>query len=112
MWNKVGIVRTEASLLDALSELNKIEQQEIFKDKCNSIEEYELRNMLYVAKCIINSALKRKESIGAHYRADSETKDIKQHGIHRSCSCADHDNAYWNVYILSLYGTDKNRNER
>ena len=53
MWNKVGIVRTEASLLDALSELNKIEQQEIFKDKCNSIEEYELRNMLYVAKCII-----------------------------------------------------------
>ena len=81
MWNKVGIVRTEASLLDALSELNKIEQQEIFKDKCNSIEEYELRNMLYVAKCIINSALKRKESIGAHYRADSETKDIK-HDMH------------------------------
>lgn len=81
MWNKVGIVRTEASLLDALSELKKIEQQEIFKDKCNSIEEYELRNMLYVAKCIINSALKRKESIGAHYRADSETKDIK-HDMH------------------------------
>lgn len=81
MWNKVGIVRTEASLLDVLSELNKIEQQEIFKDKCNSIEEYELRNMLYVAKCIINSALKRKESIGAHYRADSETKDIK-HDMH------------------------------
>ena len=81
MWNKVGNVRTEASLLDALSELNKIEQQEIFKDKCNSIEEYELRNMLYVAKCIINSALKRKESIGAHYRADSETKDIK-HDMH------------------------------
>ena len=81
MWNKEGIVRTEASLLDALSELNKIEQQEIFKDKCNSIEEYELRNMLYVAKCIINSALKRKESIGAHYRADSETKDIK-HDMH------------------------------
>ena len=81
MWNKVGIVRTVASLLDALSELNKIEQQEIFKDKCNSIEEYELRNMLYVAKCIINSALKRKESIGAHYRADSETKDIK-HDMH------------------------------
>ena len=44
--------------------------------------------------------------------SENETKDIKQHGIHRSCSCADHDNAYWNVYILSLYGTDKNRNER
>lgn len=38
---------------------------------------------------------------------ENEAKDIKQHGIHRSCSCADHDNAYWNVYILSLYGTDK-----
>ena len=43
---------------------------------------------------------------------ENEAKDIKQHGIHRSCELKDHDNAYWNVYILSLYGTDKNRNER
>ena len=33
---------------------------------------------------------------------ENETKDIKQHGIHRSCSCADHDNAYWNVFIHYL----------
>ena len=27
--------------------------------------------MILVAKCIINAALSRKDSIGAHYRADS-----------------------------------------
>ncbi len=71
MWENVGIIRTENSLLSALSEVNKIEQQFINKYKCSSLDEYELRNMVIVAKCIINSALNRKESIGAHYRADS-----------------------------------------
>lgn len=71
MWNNVGIIRTEASLLTALTEIDKLESDFTAKDKCNSIDEYELRNMILVAKCIINSALKRKESIGAHYRADT-----------------------------------------
>ena len=43
---------------------------------CNSISEYELRNMIYVAKCIINSALQRKESVGAHYRSDSPCENL------------------------------------
>lgn len=71
MWNNVGIIRTEASLITALSEINKLDEVYQNKDKCSSIDEYELRNMLLVARCIINAALKRKESIGAHYRADS-----------------------------------------
>ena len=73
MWNNVGIIRTEESLLTALSEINNISETYNSKDKCNSIDEYELRNMLLVAKCITNAALKRKESIGAHFRADSGT---------------------------------------
>ena len=73
MWNNVGIVRSEESLLTALSEINNISEIYNSKDKCNSIDEYELRNMLLVAKCITNAALKRKESIGAHFRADSST---------------------------------------
>ena len=71
MWENVGIIRTESSLLRALSEVNKLNENFKEKDKCNSIEEYEFRNMLYVAKSIISAALARKESIGAHYRADS-----------------------------------------
>ncbi len=71
MWENVGIIRTESSLLRALSEVNKLNAVFNEKDKCNSIEEYEFRNMLYVAKSIISAAMARKESIGAHYRADS-----------------------------------------
>ncbi len=71
MWKNVGIIRTENSLLRAMSEINKLDSDFKEKDKCNSIEEYEFRNMLYVAKSIISAALARKESIGAHYRADS-----------------------------------------
>lgn len=78
MWNNVGIIRTEESLLTALSEINNISESYNSKDKCNSIDEYELRNMLLVAKCITNAALKRKESIGAHFRADSVT-DTQSH---------------------------------
>ncbi|MBS4760634.1 MAG: L-aspartate oxidase [Clostridium sp.] len=82
MWEKVGIIRTEASLMRAKSEINEIKKQLKHKDKCVSYEEYELRNMLYVADAIIDSALIRKESIGAHFRADSknsqpEKEDIK-----------------------------------
>ena len=79
MWDNVGIIRTESSLLKALCEINKLDAEFNEKDKCNSIDEYELRNMIYVAKSIINAALDRKESIGAHYRAD--TIKTKQNNI-------------------------------
>lgn len=78
MWEKVGIIRTENSLNKALSDLDNIENdlksvigEEIFK--CNDLKEYELRNMIYVAKSIIKAAISRKDSIGAHYRADSNS---------------------------------------
>ena len=41
------------------------------RNKCSSLKEYELRNLIYVAKSIVEASLKRKESIGAHYRADA-----------------------------------------
>ena len=78
MWNNVGIIRTETSLLTALSEINKISELFPDKDKCNTLDEYELRNMLLVSKCIINAALNRKESIGAHFRADSNDKSVSK----------------------------------
>jgi len=71
MWENVGILRSESSLLSALSQVKKIEMEFNTCDKCENLSEYELRNMLHVAKLIIESALKRNESIGAHYRNDS-----------------------------------------
>lgn len=74
MWDNVGIIRTENSLLTALSEINKIDAAFTAKNKCSDTQEYELRNLILVSKCIINPALKRKESVGAHFRADSTQK--------------------------------------
>lgn len=71
MWEKVGIIRTESSLLKAEEEIEKIQTLSRCRDKCNTIFEYELRNMIYVAKSIIKAALDRKDSVGAHFRADS-----------------------------------------
>lgn len=70
MWEKVGIIRTESSLLKAKSDIEEISRIFNNKFKCSTFDEYELRNMLYVANAIIDAALQRKESIGAHYRAD------------------------------------------
>lgn len=70
MSENCSIVRTEKSLKKALNELNEIEN--IYKqyNVINSKEKFEFQNALSVAKSIVESALIRKNSIGAHYRAD------------------------------------------
>ena len=70
MWTNVGIFRDELSLKSALVEINKLVLNFNREYKCLSKAEYEFRNMLIVAKAITTSALKRKESRGAHYRND------------------------------------------
>ena len=70
MWKLVGIVRSEKSLTIAVEKLNELQEKFSRKDKCLNKSEYELKNMLTVAKLIAVSALRRKESRGAHYRLD------------------------------------------
>lgn len=83
MWDYVGILRDENSLKIADEKLQKLKsnfEPEFFNAKCFNKYEYEFRNMLTVAQLIINSAQKRKESRGAHYRTDYQvTKDIAEH---------------------------------
>lgn len=80
MWNGVGIIRSEDSLKSANSQLQTLKSKFLRNAKCLNIEEYEFKNMLTVAQIIINSALNRKESRGAHYRSDfSGTKEIAEH---------------------------------
>ncbi len=80
MWENVGIIRTEESLNRAKDGLLKLKNEFTRNRKCATKEEYEYRNMLNVAGLIIDSAITRKESRGAHLREDyPKTDDIPKH---------------------------------
>lgn len=82
MWDNVGIFRSEKTLTTALEGIEDICKTFHRAGRCLSVEEYELRNMLLTAKLIVNSALRRKESRGAHYRTDYlETNEVCTHSI-------------------------------
>ncbi len=73
MWYKVGIVRNEESLNEALNELKTIEERiknvriENFFDLVRLLE---IENMIKVGSVVSMAALHRKESRGSHYRTD------------------------------------------
>lgn len=80
MWDYVGILRDEKSLKIANEKLQELKNEFPVISKCFNKEEYEFRNMLTVAQLIVNSAIKRKESRGAHFRTDYQTtKEIAEH---------------------------------
>lgn len=80
MWNDVGIIRSEATLQDAKQKIEKLKNEFQRTRKCLNMDEYEYRNMLTVASLIVEGALSRKESRGAHCRTDyKQTNDIAQH---------------------------------
>ena len=82
MWRGAGILRSDKTLTQALEELNNLAKKFPRSVKCLSKEEYEFKNMLLVARLIINSALQRKESRGAHFRLDyPNTDDIGKHSL-------------------------------
>lgn len=70
MWENVGIIRTEKSLFKAKEEIEKLQKEFKRRRKCLNQGEYEYRNMLTVASLIVEGALRRKESRGAHCRKD------------------------------------------
>jgi len=80
MWNKVGIIRNEKDLLEAREEVENLKKSFLRSRKCLNRAEYEYRNLLTVASLIIESALMRKESRGAHSRSDY--KSTAQNCIH------------------------------
>lgn len=80
MWNYVGILRDEKSLTIASEKLQQLKSKFPLESKCSNKWEYEFKNMLTVAQLVINSALNRKESRGAHFRKDFQaTKDVAEH---------------------------------
>ncbi len=72
MWEKVGIIRCSKSLNEAKEKLKEWDfiMDTPFRDR----RKLELKNMLTVSNLLIDSALLREGSIGAHYRSDFKSR--------------------------------------
>ncbi len=68
MWERVGIIRCAESLGEAKEKL--LLWKEITRKNYLTRSDLELKNMITVAGIIVESALTRKGSVGAHYRSD------------------------------------------
>ncbi len=68
MWERVGLLRSEESLLSALKELGEL-------DKALGEGLSEEKNIVTVGQLIARSALIRRESRGVHYRTDYTASD-------------------------------------
>ncbi|MDF9834227.1 fumarate reductase (CoM/CoB) subunit A [Ereboglobus sp. PH5-5] len=79
MTAKVGVVRDEAALCEALVELKKVGDEaagvECEKSLGDFVGQIEIQNMAQVGACVAESALRRKESRGVHYRFDYPKRD-------------------------------------
>lgn len=86
MWNKVGIFRTGKELQEAVSEIERMQREEIprlyatgkgIRYNQEWIKAFEVENMVLTADMIARAALMREETRGAHYRKDFPKADNK-----------------------------------
>ena len=80
MWDKVGIIRNSDDLKKAQQKINELKF--ILQLELKNIKEFELANLIILADLTTNSALKREESRGAHYRKDFPDRDDINWGKH------------------------------
>lgn len=74
MTKEVGIIRNREGLSRALDKVNSYGK--LLEDlKNESLEDFELQNILLLSRLVIESALEREESRGAHYRSDFNKTD-------------------------------------
>lgn len=67
MWQYVGLIRDKKGLKTAIEKLEQIEKE---LPKGVNKDLAEARNMAHVGKLIAKAALKRKKSLGCHFRED------------------------------------------
>ena len=78
MNENAGIIRTKEGLKKALIAIFDMESVIDCNIQTMHKRKYELLNAIAVSKQIVQSAISRDESIGAHYRSDSQKEDIKE----------------------------------
>lgn len=69
MNNNAGIERNEKDMVMALNEINEYLEQ-LEDSNLETIEEMETINIAYISALILKAAIRRKESVGSHYRID------------------------------------------
>lgn len=74
MTSRVGIIRDRERLIEAQEEIQEYMKKAKDMKNC-SIKDLELQNVLLLSSLVIEAALKREESRGAHYRSDFEKTD-------------------------------------
>lgn len=72
MWENAGIVRTQEGLSNALRVIDDIQLITSGRRVFGTKDGYELRNSIIASKLIVEAAMKRTVSIGAHFREDAE----------------------------------------
>lgn len=79
MSNYVGIVRSKLRLKRAFDRLEILynENEALYETTIITQKLCELRNLICIGYLIIKHALRRKESVGLHYMADSRNKTVK-----------------------------------
>ena len=80
-WLGAGIIRRLTGLKDALAVLDSLEAG-WEPSAAPPLEKLETANLLLVARLILQSAVLRLESRGAHYRADYPERDDDGFGRH------------------------------
>jgi len=73
MWDRVGIIRCHRSLSEAEERLRRWERTRPLQTLLRA--DIELQNLLDVAWLVLESAKRRLNSVGAHYRSDHKEKE-------------------------------------
>lgn len=74
MTENVGIIRDKSGLISAKEKVEQINSS--IKDiKNENLKDFELQNIVTLSKLVIESALEREESRGAHFRSDFPEKN-------------------------------------
>ena len=80
MWRQVGLIRSEQGLTRALAKIEELTRRlPEFKPSIPRAW-VTLKSALTVAEVVINSAMLRRESRGAHFRSDYPGEDAAQRG--------------------------------
>jgi succinate dehydrogenase/fumarate reductase flavoprotein subunit len=78
MWAKVGVIREEKGLLEALEHLRQPCPRVAVSSPTDLIRLLEFRNMRCVAQMVCRSALERTESRGSHFRSDYPSENNRE----------------------------------